>query len=184
MAGFLTKPCGAVDKKSSGYLLFYVYICIFGVQPGSLLTTMSGGASPSQAGASSPSLLDSSAGMSPSQQGLPVGCPNSVLRIIIENMIYPITLDVLHQVHVYIDTCTGTCTFVKLYWDGAGTHFLFTYISGCSRLIHTCIVYMFSKCVCLLFSCTVFIVVLIHVKFSWKLAVCLECLHFDCYIVY
>ena len=59
---------------------------------------MTGSASPSQAGASSPSVLDSSAGMSPSQQTVPLGCPNSVLRIIIENMIYPITLDVLHQV--------------------------------------------------------------------------------------
>ena len=61
-----------------------------------------GGASPSQAGASSPSVLDSSSGMSPSQQSLPLGCPNSVLRIIIENMIYPITLDVLNQVAVQI----------------------------------------------------------------------------------
>lgn len=65
---------------------------------------MSGGASPSQAGASSPSVLDSSAGMSPSQQAQQLGCPNSVLRIIIENMIYPITLDVLHQVH-HMYTC-------------------------------------------------------------------------------
>ena len=40
--------------------------------------------------------------MSPSQQVQQLGCPNSVLRIIIENMIYPITLDVLHQVHVHV----------------------------------------------------------------------------------
>lgn len=77
---------------------FAPHVCVFNVQPGSLLATMSGGASPSQASVSSPSVLDSSACMSPSQQGLPLGCPNSVLRIIIENMIYPITLDVLHQV--------------------------------------------------------------------------------------
>ena len=75
---------------------------VFDMQPGSLMTPMSGGASPSQAGGSSPSVLDSSAGMSPSQQSVPLGCPNSVLRVVIENMIYPITLDVLNQVR----TCT------------------------------------------------------------------------------
>ena len=76
-------------------------------QPGSLLTPLTGGASPSQAGASSPSVLDSSASMSPSQQNVPPGCPNSVLRIIIENMIYPITLDVLHQVWLKFPTITS-----------------------------------------------------------------------------
>jgi hnRNP-L/PTB/hephaestus splicing factor len=74
---------------------------------------MSGGASPSQAGASSPSVLDSSAGMSPSQQGLPLGCPNSVLRIIIENMIYPITLDVLHQIFSKYGSVLRIVTFSK-----------------------------------------------------------------------
>ena len=29
---------------------------------------------------------------------LPQGVPNSILRVIIENMLYPITIDVLHQV--------------------------------------------------------------------------------------
>lgn len=89
----------AVIKHLS--VLWYA-IFVHHLQPGSLLTPISGGASPSQAVASSPSVLDSSAGMSPSQQGLPLGCPNSVLRIIIENMIYPITLDVLHQVNLWV----------------------------------------------------------------------------------
>ena len=85
----------------------YSLICSFlsFFQPGSLLSTLSGVASPSQAGASSPSVLDSSTGMSPSQQGQQMGCPNSVLRIIIENMIYPITLDVLHQVCIAWSAC-------------------------------------------------------------------------------
>lgn len=41
-------------------------------------------------------------GGSPSTAGMlsqqPPGQPNSILRVIIENMIYPITIDVLHQV--------------------------------------------------------------------------------------
>jgi hypothetical protein len=82
-------------------------------QPGSMLTPLTGGASPSQAGASSPSVLDSSAGMSPSQQNVPSGCPNSVLRIIIENMIYPITLDVLHQIFSKYGSVLRIVTFSK-----------------------------------------------------------------------
>ena len=56
---------------------------------------MAGGISPSSASAAAVTLLEPG-GASP-QQHL-VGCPNSVLRIIIENMLYPITIDVLHQV--------------------------------------------------------------------------------------
>jgi hypothetical protein len=51
--------------------------------------------------------------MSPSQQGLPLGCPNSVLRIIIENMIYPITLDVLHQIFSKYGSVLRIVTFSK-----------------------------------------------------------------------
>lgn len=46
-----------------------------------------GGASPSSA--SQAGVMDLS---------LAQGCPNSVLRVIIENMLYPITIDVLHRV--------------------------------------------------------------------------------------
>ena len=40
--------------------------------------------------------LGQGVGMDPQQ-----GIPNSVLRVIIENMLYPITIDVLHQVRVW-----------------------------------------------------------------------------------
>ena len=64
----------------------------------SLLTPiMMGGASLSGATPPGPPVLDSAVVL-PQQ-----GCPNSVLRIIIENMIYPITIDVLHQVWVVCD---------------------------------------------------------------------------------
>lgn len=101
----VVNPCCTIPlDHTPSVVVKILYMFFFTIQPGSLLTPM-GGASPSQAGASSPSVLDSSSGMSPSQQSLPLGCPNSVLRIIIENMIYPITLDVLNQVAVQI--CTG-----------------------------------------------------------------------------
>ncbi|CAI8038963.1 Polypyrimidine tract-binding protein 2 [Geodia barretti] len=51
--------------------------------------------------------------MSPSQQNVPPGCPNSVLRIIIENMIYPITLDVLHQIFSKYGSVLRIVTFSK-----------------------------------------------------------------------
>ena len=68
---------------------------------------MSGGASPS----ASPS--NSSYTMEPASPQPPQGCPNSVLRIIIENMLYPITIDVLHQV----GTCVCVCNklVIKMY---------------------------------------------------------------------
>lgn len=53
---------------------------------------VAGGASPSGTTTSGSSPLD------PASPHGPQGCPNSVLRIIIENMLYPITIDVLHQV--------------------------------------------------------------------------------------
>ena len=53
--------------------------------------SLSGGASPSGGAAY---VLDPA---SPQPQP---GVPHSVLRVIIENMLYPITIDVLHQVHV------------------------------------------------------------------------------------
>ena len=56
-----------------------------------------GGASPSGTATPGSSPLD------PASPHGPQGCPNSVLRIIIENMLYPITIDVLHQV------CTQLC---------------------------------------------------------------------------
>ena len=55
-----------------------------------LSPVMSGGASPSGSTGAGTSPMDPT---HPQQQG----CPNSVLRVIIENMLYPITLDVLHQ---------------------------------------------------------------------------------------
>lgn len=51
--------------------------------------SMSGGASPS-GGASYT--------MDPASPQSQPGVPHSVLRVIIENMLYPITIDVLHQV--------------------------------------------------------------------------------------
>jgi len=53
---------------------------------------MQGGASPSGA-------------MDQQQQQ---GCPNSVLRVIIENMLYPISIEVLDQVIINI-TSVATC---------------------------------------------------------------------------
>lgn len=47
----------------------------------------------SSPGGASPSSSVALEGSLPQQ-----GCPNSVLRVIIENMLYPITIDILHQV--------------------------------------------------------------------------------------
>lgn len=57
-----------------------------------------GGASPSGTSGSSP--------LDPASPHGPQGCPNSVLRIIIENMLYPITVDVLHQVIIHEVYCS------------------------------------------------------------------------------
>lgn len=74
---------------------------------------LTGGASPSGTATSGSSPLD------PASPHGPQGCPNSVLRIIIENMLYPITIDVLHQVrllHVYIGeffSCSYQYSYVR-----------------------------------------------------------------------
>ena len=64
--------------------------------PGIVGVSSPGGASPSSVALE---------GSLPQQQG----CPNSVLRVIIENMLYPITIDILHQVRSWFsgDGCSG-----------------------------------------------------------------------------
>jgi len=71
-----------------------------------LSPVMSGGASPSGTTATGSSPMDSAL---PQQQG----CPNSVLRVIIENMLYPITIDVLHQIFSKYGSVLRIVTFVK-----------------------------------------------------------------------
>ena len=69
------------------------------VQPPAIPQMIGGGnmtlGSPVIPGGASPSSASQAGAMDPL---LTLGCPNSVLRVIIENMLYPITIDVLHRV--------------------------------------------------------------------------------------
>lgn len=71
------------------------------------MTSMSGGASPGYGG-SSPQTTGMM-GVGSLQQGT----PNSILRIIIENMMYPITIDVLHQIFSKYGEVWKIVTFMK-----------------------------------------------------------------------
>ena len=57
------------------------------------------GASPNYTGSSPQSIAMIGVG------AIPQGQPNSILRVIIENMLYPITIDVLHQVCYIFSIC-------------------------------------------------------------------------------
>lgn len=70
-------------------------------------------APPSATGGASPSGNSGSSPLDPASPHGPLGCPNSVLRIIIENMLYPITIDVLHQIFSKYGTILRIVTFYK-----------------------------------------------------------------------
>jgi hypothetical protein len=78
---------------------------VFLYQPG--ITPM-GGASPNYGGGSSPQSM-TMVGVS----AIPHGQPNSILRVIIENMLYPITIDVLHQIFAKYGDILKIVTFMK-----------------------------------------------------------------------
>ena len=65
--------------------------------------------SPVITGGASPSSASQVGVVDPTSQG----CPNSVLRVIIENMLYPITIDVLHQVCVCV--CACACMYANMH---------------------------------------------------------------------
>ena len=99
---------------------------------------MSGGASPGYGG-SSPQTTGMM-GVGSLQQGT----PNSILRIIIENMMYPITIDVLHQVscwcvsvYMYMYVCVCVCLCISVY--------MCVCLSVCLGL---CMLDYMSVCVC------------------------------------
>jgi hnRNP-L/PTB/hephaestus splicing factor len=70
--------------------------------------TPMGGASPNYGGGSSPQSM-TMVGVS----AIPHGQPNSILRVIIENMLYPITIDVLHQIFAKYGDILKIVTFMK-----------------------------------------------------------------------
>lgn len=75
-------------------------------QASNLLVLGNGGASGGGAATMGSSALDISASCTQQQ-------PNSVLRVIIENMLYPVTLDVLHQIFSRYGKVLRIITFNK-----------------------------------------------------------------------
>ncbi len=75
-------------------------LCLYMQSTGALAASgIGGGTSPT----GTPGSLDPSS----------LGSANSILRVIIENMLYPITLDVLHQVQLCVFVCMCVlCRFV------------------------------------------------------------------------